>query len=129
MCCTKNMQFLKKVSQTFGKCIKDARRSKGYSQRDLAAKVGVDYTYLSKLENDRADYPPKDEVIRSLIEHLDLEIDLANLSYLAGRITPEDSKVIQQLAKTYQDKMPVLLRKMQDPAAMRQLLESEDDHH
>lgn len=113
------------VSQTFGKWIKDARRSKDYSQRDLAALVKVDYTYLSKLENDRAEYPPKDDVIQALIEHLELDVDLATLSYLAGRITPADSKVIQQLAKTYQDKMPVLLRKMQDPEVMRRLLESD----
>ena len=113
------------MSQTFGKWIKDARRSKGYSQRDLAALVKVDYTYLSKLENDRAEYPPKDDVIQALIEHLELDVDLATLSYLAGRITPADSKVIQQLAKTYQDKMPVLLRKMQDPEVMRRLLESD----
>jgi HTH-type transcriptional regulator, competence development regulator len=115
------------VSQSFGKCIKDARRSKSYSQRDLASLVGCDYTYLSKLENDRADYPPKEDLIRSLIEHLDLDIDLAKLSYLSGRITPEDSKVIQELAKAYQDKMPVLLRKMQDPETMRRLLENEDE--
>jgi HTH-type transcriptional regulator, competence development regulator len=114
------------VSQTFGKWIKDARRSKGYSQRDLAALVKIDYTYLSKLENDRAEYPPKDDVIQALIEHLELDIDLATLSYLAGRITPEDSKVIQQLAKTYHHKMPVLFRKMQDPEVMRRLLEDDE---
>ena len=100
---------------------------KGYSQRDLAALVGVDYTYLSKLENDRADYPPKGDVIQALIEHLDLDADLTKLSYLSGRITPADAKVIQDLAKTYQDKMPVLLRKMQNPVLMQRLLESEDD--
>ena len=72
------------MSQTFGKWIKDARRSKGYSQRDLAALVKVDYTYLSKLENDRAEYPPKDDVIQALIEHLELDVDLATLSYLAN---------------------------------------------
>lgn len=115
------------MSESFGKCIKDARRSKGYSQRDLAALVGVDYTYLSKLENDRADYPPKGDVIQALIEHLDLDADLTKLSYLSGRITPADAKVIQDLAKTYQDKMPVLLRKMQNPVLMQRLLESEDD--
>ena len=101
------------MSQTFGKWIKDARRSKSYSQRDLAALVGVDYTYLSKLENDRAEYPPKDDAIPASIEHLELGVDLATLSYLAGRITPADSKVIQQLAKTDRDKMPVYYARCQ----------------
>jgi len=89
------------------------------SQRDLAALVGIDYTYLSKLENDRAEYPPKDDAIPASIEQLELDVDLATLSYLAGRITPADSKVIQQLAKTDRDKMPVLLRKMPDPEVIR----------
>nr|WP_199318515.1 helix-turn-helix transcriptional regulator [Leptolyngbya sp. FACHB-541] len=100
------------VDQTFGKRLREARRSKGFSQRDLAGLVEVDYTYLSKLENDRADYPPKEDVIRALAHHL--ELDAEELSYLAGRITPEDAKVVQDLAKTHQKQMPVLLRTIRD---------------
>lgn len=100
------------VDQTFGKRLREARRNKGFSQRDLAGLVAVDYTYLSKLENDRADYPPKDDVIRALAHHL--ELDAEELSYLAGRITAEDAKVVQDLAKTHQKQMPVLLRKIRD---------------
>lgn len=100
------------MSQTFGKRIREARQNKGYSQRDLAALVKVDYTYLSKLENDRAEYAPKEEVIKSLAHHL--ELDAEELIYLAGRITSEDAKVVQELAKTYQKQMPVLLRQMLD---------------
>jgi HTH-type transcriptional regulator, competence development regulator len=108
-------QFVRRevaVDQTFGKRIRIARRDKGYSQRELAALVEVDYTYLSKLENDRADYPPKEDVIRSLAQQL--ELDAEELSYLAGRITAEDAKVVQQLAKTHQKQMPVLLRTIRD---------------
>jgi transcriptional regulator with XRE-family HTH domain len=100
------------VDQTFGKRLREARRNKGFSQRDLAGLVEVDYTYLSKLENDRADYPPKDDVIRALAHHL--ELDAEELSYLAGRITTEDAKVVQDLAKTHQKQMPVLLRTIRD---------------
>lgn len=106
------------VDQSFGKSIRTARRNKGYSQRDLAALVEVDYTYLSKLENDRADYPPKEDVIRALAYHLGL--DAEELSYLAGRITAEDAKVVQELAKTHQKQMPVLLRTMRDNPEMVQ---------
>lgn len=110
------------MSQTFGRQIRDARREKGYSQRELAALVSVDYTYLSKLENDRADYPPKEDVIRAIAQHLDL--DAEKLSYLAGRITPEDAKVVQELAKTHQEQMPVLLRKIRDnPEMVQRILE------
>lgn len=109
------------MSHSFGRCIREARQNKGYSQRDLATLVKVDYTYLSKLENNRADYPPKEDVIQALAEHLDL--DAEELSYLAGRITPEDAKIVQELAKTYQKQMPVLLRRMQDPKFVEQLMQ------
>lgn len=120
------------MSQTFGKRIREARQNKGYSQRDLAGLVKVDYTYLSKLENDRAEYAPKEEVIKLLAYHLELDAD--ELIYLAGRITSEDAKVVQELAKTYQKQMPVLLRQMRDnPELTRKFLqeatqaESEED--
>ncbi|MFQ3638235.1 MAG: helix-turn-helix transcriptional regulator [Cyanobacteriota bacterium] len=106
------------VDQTFGKRLREARRNKGFSQRDLASLVDVDYTYLSKLENDRADYPPKDDVIRALAHHL--ELDAEELSYLAGRITTEDAKVVQDLAKTHQKQMPVLLRTIRDNPKLAQ---------
>lgn len=47
------------MEQTFGKLIRQARKDKGYSQRQLAGLLSVDFTYLSKLENDRADYPQR----------------------------------------------------------------------
>ncbi len=106
------------MDQTFGKRLREARRNKGFSQRDLAGLVDVDYTYLSKLENDRADYPPKDDVIRALAHHL--ELDAEELSYLAGRITAEDAKVVQDLAKTHQKQMPVLLRTIRDNPELAQ---------
>ncbi len=106
------------MDQTFGKRLRAARRDKGYSQRELASRVEVDYTYLSKLENDRADYPPKEDVIQALAQHLDL--DAENLSYLAGRITAADAKVVQELAKTHQKQMPVLLRTIRDNPEMVQ---------
>ena len=46
------------VNKQFGQLIRDARKDKGYSQRELASLVSLDFTYLSKLENNRADYPP-----------------------------------------------------------------------
>lgn len=97
--------------QTFGKLIRQARREQEYSQRELAKLVGVNFTYLSKLENDHADYPPSKEVIQSLALHLNLQE--SELVRLAGRINPEDTEIFQDLFKQYQD-MPVLLRRMRD---------------
>ncbi len=47
---------------SFARVIKNARKDKGFSQKALAKKIGVDFTYLSKLENNRANYSPREEV-------------------------------------------------------------------
>ena len=114
------------MSQTFGQRIREARQEKGHSQRALAKLVGVDYTYLSKIENDRSEYPPKEDVIQSLAKHLDL--DATELSYLSGRISTADAKAVQELAKQYQKEMPALLRRMQDPQFVKKVMQEEQDN-
>ncbi len=109
------------MSQTFGKVIRQARKDKEYSQRELAKLIGVDYTYLSKLENDHAGYPPSEDVIESLARHLDLTERKDELRRLAGRITPDDAKVFEELVKKYQQ-MPALLRRMRDEPEFAQKL-------
>ena len=47
---------------TFGQKLRGLRRSKGVTQRELAAKVEVDFSYISKIENDRLP-PPADELL------------------------------------------------------------------
>lgn len=107
------------MSQTFGKVIRQARKEKEFSQRELAKLIGVDYTYLSKLENDHAGYPPSEDVIYKLARHLDL--NEGELRHLAGRITPDDEKVFEELVKKYKQ-MPVLLRRMRDEPDFAQKL-------
>lgn len=96
------------MGQTFGKLIRQARKDKGYSQRELAKLVELDFTYLSKLENDRAEYSPKEEVIRALAHNLGL--DAEELIFLAGRIPHEDEDFLKQNYKA----MPALFRRMQE---------------
>jgi len=109
------------VSETFGKLIRQARKDKEYSQRELAKLIGVDYTYLSKLENDHAGYPPSEDVIEALGRHLDLTDRTNDLKRLAGRITPDDAKVFEDLVKKYRQ-MPALLRRMRDEPEFAQKL-------
>ena len=116
------------MSQTFGKVIRSARKEKELSQRELARVIGVDYTYLSKLENDHAGYPPSVDVIHKLALHLDLKQE--ELRHLAGRITPDDAKVFEDLVRKYKQ-MPALLRRMRDEPEfaqklMRETTQSED---
>jgi transcriptional regulator with XRE-family HTH domain len=48
----------------FGQTLRNLRRSKGLSQRELADKVGVDFSYISKVENDRLPPPAADTIVR-----------------------------------------------------------------
>jgi transcriptional regulator with XRE-family HTH domain len=118
------------MEPSFGQLIRQARKDKGYSQRQLAELVHLDYTYLSKLENDRAEHPPSEEAIRSLAQHLDL-LNEEELIYLAGRMPQRD----QELLKPNYKSMPELFRRLrEDPEFAQEILrrsatqpESEDE--
>ena len=71
---------------SFGERIKTARLAKKLSQRALAAKVDLNFTYLSKIENGD-NPPPSDEKIYLLAEHLDLDPDEL---FAAARRLPTD---------------------------------------
>ena len=71
---------------SFGGRIRELRRGRGLTQRQAAAEIGVDFTYLSKLENDRGD-PPSEETIRRLA--LLYDVDAEELLALAGKLPPE----------------------------------------
>lgn len=100
------------MNQTFGQLIRQARKQKGISQRELALKVDVNYTYLSKLENDHAGTPPSEDVIERLALHL--ELDAQELLYLAGRITEDDEKVFEEFVKQNYKQMPALFRTLRN---------------
>lgn len=108
--------------RTFGNLIRQARKDKGLSQRDLAKLTDVNYTYLSKLENDHAGTPPSEEVIERLARHLDLSAQ--ELQYLAGRITADDERAWQDFVKQNYKQMPALFRKLkQDPKFAQEFLQ------
>lgn len=45
------------MEESFGHKLRALRRAAGITQRDLAKQVGVDFSYISKLENDRLPPP------------------------------------------------------------------------
>lgn len=96
------------MKDDFGKLIRQARKEQKYSQRELAKLLKIDFTYLSKLENNRADYAPKEEVIRGLARHL--KLDEEELIFLAGRIPQQEEELLKQHYK----QMPVLFRRMRE---------------
>jgi transcriptional regulator with XRE-family HTH domain len=52
------------MKETFGQKLRTLRRAAGITQRELAKKVGVDFSYISKLENDRLPPPAADTAVK-----------------------------------------------------------------
>jgi transcriptional regulator with XRE-family HTH domain len=76
---------------SFGERIRQLRKGKNLSQRELADKVGVNFTYLSKIENGKLDFSdyPSEVTIRKLARALEANAD--DLLLLAEKI-PETIK-------------------------------------
>lgn len=74
------------MGKSFGKVLRELRRSKGISQRQLAAKSGMDFSYISKIENDRLPPPSADTIMK--ISNV-LEVAPDELLALTGKIPSE----------------------------------------
>lgn len=95
----------------FAKTIQNKRKEQGLTLEELSNKIGVDRSYLSKLENDKVKSVPSATVLKGLSRELNL--DFENISLLAGRMSKayvadlDDKKVILFRAmkgKVYSDK-------------------------
>jgi transcriptional regulator with XRE-family HTH domain len=64
-----------KTIKDFGTLLKTLRKKIGISQRELSISVGIDYTYISKIENRRED-PPSEDVIIKMAEILGEDPDV-----------------------------------------------------
>ncbi|XZE55765.1 helix-turn-helix domain-containing protein [Planctomycetaceae bacterium SH139] len=64
-------------TNALGDRIRALRKSKGYSLRKLAPLVGVGFSYLSKVENDRLDFDgsPSESLIHRLADVLEADED------------------------------------------------------
>jgi len=72
---------------TLGQKLKERRIVLNLTLRELAKKVSADFTYLSKIENDKTDHPPSEDLLRRLAKHLETDAD--ELIMLSGQV-PED---------------------------------------
>jgi HTH-type transcriptional regulator, competence development regulator len=105
----------------FGKRLQELRKAKGYTLRDLAAKAGVGFTYISKAENSKlafADYPGEALILR-LAESLDADAD--ELLILAKKVPPQIKRRVLE--------RPAAFRKLAglDDEALDRLLQGVDD--
>jgi transcriptional regulator with XRE-family HTH domain len=104
---------------TFGTSIKAARHKKGFSLAQLAIKIGCTSSYLSKLENGKADTPPSIAAIEALA--LVLNLDFEQLRRSSGRIDEREWALYTDLFKEYRN-FSLLLRKMpKNPNLARQI--------
>ena len=85
----------------FPERLRGLRKAARLSQRDLAQRVGVDFTYLSKIENGRVE-PPSEAVIKSMARELVRELgqdetELADeLITLAGKVPSDIAETLSR---------------------------------
>ncbi len=80
----------------FAEKLRELRQAKNLSQRALASMVGVDFTYLSKIENEKLDFAqyPSEDLILKLAEALEADAD--ELMLLAEKIPPIIKKRVME---------------------------------
>ncbi len=80
----------------FGERVRFLRTSMGLFQRALGEKIGVSFTYVSKIENEKIDFGdyPSEDLIRKLARAL--EVDEDELLILAEKIPPAIRRRVMQ---------------------------------
>ena len=86
----------------FGERVRQLRFEKSWSLRDLAERVGVGFTYLSRVENERLNFGdyPSDALIHRLADVL--EADEEELLILAKRIPDRIKQRVLQRPDVFQ---------------------------
>ncbi len=82
---------------TFGETIRELRQAKQLTLRDLAAKVGVGFTYISKIENHKLEegHGPSEKLIHKLA--VELDADEEQLLLLAEKVPePIRKRVVER---------------------------------
>jgi transcriptional regulator with XRE-family HTH domain len=90
--------------EPFGQYLKKIRLAHNVSQRELANNIGVDFTYLSKIENGKLE-PPAEDTIKKIADFLGENAD--NLILLANKIPSDYKEVLKS-----DPKIPFMLRQI-----------------
>jgi len=78
--------------EKFGASIREAREAKGISLRDLAKRIVVSPTFLSKVETE--DWKPKEDKLRKIAAILEMDGD--ELVARAGRVPSDLTDIIKK---------------------------------
>ena len=100
------------IMKTFGAYIRERREARresdsAYSVRQVAGRIGVEPSYLSKVERNETP-PPSEQKIRALA--LDLGEDVDVLLAMAGKVSADLQKVILERPRLFAS----LLRELKD---------------
>ena len=94
------------MGKSFGEFLKRLRKKQNKTQRDLANEVGVNYTYLSKLENDTPGFESISEgTLKRLATSLDADAD--EMISRAGKVPSDVQRILIEdfsLIKEIRDK-------------------------
>ena len=80
---------------SFGEVLKDLRTKKGLSIKKLAPEVGLNYTYISKLENSKVNPSPK--VVKKISRYFHYNSD--ELLVTAGKIPKDVEEILKNNPK------------------------------
>ena len=78
--------------------LRELRRASRMSQRALADQVGIDFTYLSKIENGRVE-PPSEGVLQRIAKELASKLEMDEIE-LADELITLAGKIPSDLAET-----------------------------
>jgi transcriptional regulator with XRE-family HTH domain len=110
------------MAMNFGEKIRELRKAKNLTLRELAVKVKVNFTYLSKIENQKLSFGefPSEDMIRKLAKVLNGDVD--ELLILAEKMPKEIKKRVME--------RPDAFRKIAklDDEALDKLLEELDEN-
>ena len=81
------------MSKSFGKFLRRLRKQSRKTQRDLAREVGVNFTYLSKVENDAPGFSTvSEETLTRLAGALDVDPD--EMITRAGKVPSDVQRIL-----------------------------------
>src|SRR5665213_38499 len=86
----------------FGERVRELRHAQKLTLRGLSARIGVGFTYLSKVENEKLDFAdyPSDDLIGRLAKALEADED--ELLLMAKKIPPQIKKRVLERPEAFQ---------------------------
>ena len=94
------------MSKTFGRFVRSRRealqeeRGRRYSLRQVSGRIGIEPSYLSRIERDR-DIPPGEGAIVALARELEVNADV--LLAMAGKVSSEVQAAVRKRPELFSD--------------------------